>query len=270
VASDWRSKIAGDDKQFAEKVLSRYSDEAAFGKAHRALLQRMSSGELREAPKPFPDKGTDADKQAWRTAYGVPDKAEAYIEKMAPPTGVVFGDADKPGLERLAGFAEKSNWSQDQYNAVLAAYHHELQAVTNAREEADAQFKQQAEDTLRSDWGSDFRPNINAIQNMLTGAPEGVRERLMGGRTADGTMVGNDPTVLKWLASIARELHPASTILPSGASVSQFQSRLAELEAMVKDANSEYYTGANSNALRKEYLEHLEKQEKMQARGRAA
>jgi len=268
-APTWRDKIAGEDKGF-KGVLDRYTDEAAFGKAHRALLAKMSSGELKEPPQPFPDKGTDADKAAWRTANGVPDKPEAYLEKMAPPKGVVFGDTDKPGLERLAGFATQSNWSQDQYNAVLAAYHHELAAVTTAREAADDQFHQEAQDALNGEWGTDFRRNVNAVHNLLAGAPEGVRERLMGGRTADGKLVGDDPVVLKWLAQLSLDLNPAATILPPSMSAQGFKSRLDELNNQAKDLNGPYYQAANAKELQREHLKLLEAEEKMQSRGRAA
>lgn len=266
----WRDKIAGGDKPFAENVLARYTDEAAFGKAHRALLQKLSSGELKEAPKPFPDKGTDAEKLAWKQANGVPDKPDLYIEKMAPPKGVVFGDADKPALERLAGFAASANWSQDQYNAVLAAYHHELAAVTTARDEADHNFRAEAEDALRADWGQDYTRNVNAMKNMLSGAPEGVRERLMGGRTADGRLIGDDPAVLRWLSQVALDLNPAATILPASMNAAGFKSRFDELEALSKNAAGEYYRGPNAKELQREHYKLIEAQEKMQTRTRAA
>ena len=38
----------------------------------------------------------------------------------------------------------------------------------------------------------------------------------MGGRTADGYRVGDDPHVLRWLAGLAREMNPAATLLPAG------------------------------------------------------
>lgn len=267
----WRDAIAADDKAFL-KTLDKYSDAAAFGRAHRSLLQKLSSGELKAAPQPFPEKGTDAEKAAWKAANGVPEKPEQYAEKMTLPKGVVFGDADKPGLERLSAHAAKSNWSQSQFDAVIGAYHAELEASTNARQAADDAFHQQSEDALRSEWGNDFRRNVNAIQNMLNGAPEGVRDRLMGGRTADGKIIGDDPAVLKWWAQLSLDLNPAATILPAGMSAEGAKSRLDTLIAMSKEPmeKSEYWTGPNAKALQKEHLDLLTKQEAMSARGRAA
>ena len=213
-AVSWRDKIAGEDKTFL-KSLSKYSDEAALGKAHQALLQKMSSGEYKQVI-PYPDKGTPEQQAAWRKEQGVPEKPEEYIAKITLPNGIVPGDADKPALERLAKFAHGKNWTPDQHNAVLEAYYAEVDAVTKTRGEQDGGFKRESEDTLRTDWGNDYRPNLNAVKNLVSQAPKDVQERLFGGRTADGKLIGDDPSTLKWLAQLSREINPAASLLPPG------------------------------------------------------
>lgn len=227
--TDWRAEIAGEDKAFA-KQLERYADKGAYFRATRELQRKMSAGELKAAPTPFPEKGTDAEKAEWRKANGVHEAPTAYIEALKLPEGIVPGEADKPGLERLAQRAQTKNWTQDQYNAVLEAYYAEVDAVTNAREEADGAFHQEAQDRLRADWGPDFRANTNAAFNVLNGAPAGVKESLFGGRTAEGRLVGDDPNVMKWLAQLGRDLNPAAAVLPQGvADIKGVDARLAEI-----------------------------------------
>lgn len=214
-APDWRDAMAGEDKEF-RKRLDRFTDPAALAKSYRALEQKLSSGEYKAAT-PFPDKGTAEEQAAWRKEQGVPDKPEAYEVKL--PNGVVPGEADKPGLERLAKHAHAKNWSKDTYNAVLEAYYAEQDAVTAQRDEADGQFRQTAEETLRVDWGPDFKTNKNAIHNLMNGPhglPKEDRAALLSGRTADGRLIGDNPAILKWLATLSRELNPAATVLPAG------------------------------------------------------
>jgi hypothetical protein len=66
----WREHLAaGDDK--ARARLERFQTPTDIFKSYRALEQRVSSGELK-ANLPFPDKGTDEEKAAWRKDAGIP------------------------------------------------------------------------------------------------------------------------------------------------------------------------------------------------------
>lgn len=264
---DWRAKIAGDDKDFY-KQLERFTDPSQLGKAYKSIHQKISSGELK-AEKPFPDKGSPEEQAQWRKDKGIPDAPDLYLKGVALPNGIVPGEADKPGLERLAQRAAQKNWTQAQYNDALEAYYSEVEAVTAAREQFDDRYHQEAEETLRTEWGNDYRRNVGAVHNLLNGAPSDVRERLFGGRTADGKLIGDDPAVLKWLAQLSIDINPAATLV-AGGSMDSFNTRLQQLEKMVGDAKSDYYTGANSKELRQEYLKLLEAQEKLRERGRAA
>lgn len=260
----WRDKMAGDNKDF-RKRLDRFSDEASFAKSYLALEQKLSSGEYKKV-EPFPEKGSDEEKAAWREANGVPDKPDAYVESLAVPDGFVPGEADKPGLERLAQLAQNNNWSQDKYNDVVAAYVNELEAQTSAREEADTAFHREAEDALRADWGGDYRSNINAIHNLANGWPEETKNSLLGGRTAEGHLIADHPGILKILADLAMKTVPEASILPDHGGMEGFKSRMEELNEMMKDANSDYYKGVNANALQEEHSRLIAQELQMQGK----
>jgi hypothetical protein len=68
----------------------------------------VSSGELK-ANVPFPEKGTDEEKAAWRKDAGIPDKPEAYDLKFED--GFVVGEDDKPMVDELPQAAhERRTW----------------------------------------------------------------------------------------------------------------------------------------------------------------
>ena len=95
----------------------------------------------------------------------------------------------------------------------MAASYYELQDHCRAAREArDAEFQEQAEETLREAWkGPDFKRNKNAIENMLTKWPEGLAENFLAGRMADGSRIGDNPVMAQILAQIADGLEPGRT-----------------------------------------------------------
>ena len=73
---DWRVQIAGEDEK-ALKQLGRYQSPADIWTKARALEQRITSGELKDY-SPFPEKGSDDDKAAWRANNQIPEAPGKY------------------------------------------------------------------------------------------------------------------------------------------------------------------------------------------------
>lgn len=214
-APDWRAKLAGDDKDFA-KQLGRYSDEASFGKAYRALQTKLSSGEFKKA---LPEGATAEEIATWRKENGLPDKAEGYIEKLELPKGLVIGEADKPIVAEFAAAALEGNVDPKQFNGMVGKYYEILDKQRAAQEDADAVFKTESEEALRADWqGPDFRRNLTAVNNLISGWPEGLAAKVLAGRDPDGRKLGDNPLFIKQLAALAVELNPTSTLVPAGTS----------------------------------------------------
>lgn len=59
---------------------------------------------------------------------------------------------------------------------------------------------------LREDWGDEFQENLNAIKWLLSERYLGMFDVIMTARTHDHMKLGDDPTVLKMLAMIAKIL----------------------------------------------------------------
>lgn len=229
-APDWRSRLAGEDAAFA-KTLGRYSDEAAFGKAHRALQTKLSSGEFKKA---LPEGASPEETAIWRKENGIPDKAEGYVEKLELPKGLVIGEADKPIVGKFAEAALAGNVDPKQFNGLVGKYYEILDAQRAAQEDADAGFKTASEDALRTEWqGADYRRNLTAVNNLIATWPEGLATRVLAGRSPDGRKLGDDPLFIKQLASLAVELNPMSTLVPAGTG-DPAKSVTEELEAIKK------------------------------------
>lgn len=262
--ADWRSKLAGEDKATL-KQLERLGSPVDMFKSYRALQQKLSTGELKTAATPFPEKGTDEEKAAWRKESGLPDKPEDY--KIEAPNGFVFGEADKPMLESFQKHAHGLNWSPSQLNQAVAWYAAEQEQIAARRHEQDAAFRQSSEDTLRSEFGNEYRANLNAVQNFLASAPTGLADRLLGARDPDGKLLGDNPDLVRWLARASREINPVSTLSPAAGDPSKtLTARKTELDALIADRSSAYYKGPNADKLQTEYREILTYEERMKSR----
>lgn len=265
--ADWRAKLAGDDKAYL-KTLERFASPQDFAKAHRELTAKMSSGALKDvkALSP-PENATPEQMTAWRKEQGLPEKAADYVTNLKLADGVVPGEADKPLLEAVAEMAHKANYPQKTVNDFVGIYY-QLQDQLNAeRQDADNDQRIEAQQTLISSMGADFKVNMNALTGFWNTQPEGLKDTILTARTADGRIVGNMPEVVSFFANLSRELNPAATLLPAGTGQGPeaIASRKAEIEKQMYiqgKPNPAYFGGP----LEKEYRDLLEAEIKLQSR----
>jgi hypothetical protein len=258
-APDWRGRYAGSDaKEMAR--LQRFASEADFFKSYRSLEQKLSSGEYR---RDLPDTATDEEKAAWRKELGIPEHAEGYAVEL--PDGIVLGKDDQPVVDLFKQFAHERNYTPRQFNEALTWYYETQDALASQREDADAAFRQQSEDALRAEYGADFRRNMNVLGSVRDSMPEDLAARLLAGRLADGTKIGNDPAFIRWMVSLGLELNPASTLVPATAA-NAGASIATELEsiARLRVENPEKYW--KDNKLLERERELIEAQMKMRTR----
>lgn len=204
--ADWREKAAGGDAKILQR-LSRYASPKALTEALIAAQNRIREGEL--APRIKKDSGADEIK-AYREAHGIPETVEGYDLKKYNIT-----DADKPLVEGYLKRAHETHQTPEQVAAGLDAYYEISQKMADDRHQQDAQVTQEAEDSLRTEWGDDFRRNINLIKSFLDGAPEGLKDRLLKGRLSDGRPIASDPSTLRWLLSLELDRNPVGIIAPA-------------------------------------------------------
>jgi hypothetical protein len=265
---DWRQRLAGEDKK-ALKTLERMTDPGQVFKAYSELREKVSSGEYKRVP---PKDATPEDLAAWRKEAGLPEKPEDY--DVALPDGIVMGEADKPIFDSFKPVAHAANMTTEQMNAAADWYFKMQQQLADEQDDFDLNFRKTAEDSLREEWGNDYRRNVNAISGAFSSAPEGLKERFLKsripvmdekGNVTGMAPLGNDPDVVKWLASMALEINPASTIAPGSpsASMTSIKDEIAAIEKRMSEDRAGYF---KDEAMQNRYRQLLEAQDKLGSR----
>ena len=265
---DWREAMSdGDDK--ALKRLGRFQSPAGVAKSLMAAEGRIRSGDTRD---PFPDKGTDEEKAAWRKEAGLPETRAGYIESLTKD----IPDSDMPALEHFAQGWHDRNLSAEGFGAAVELYYGLLDHVGEQVETQDAQRKQNTEDELRNDWGSKYREIDASVSNMLDRhMPEDAGLALRGARDESGALLWDNPAFRKGLAAMALEINPLNTIVPVGEDPGKgIDEEIESLQKMMGDLNGPYYTdpkdknGETKHQVR--YRQLVDAQDKIQERNRAA
>lgn len=236
---DWRERLAGDDKAFAER-LKRFNDPTAIARSYRELETRVSSGQLKAPPAPLAENATPEQVTAWRAEQGLPATAEAIMTGLALPDGVIPGEADRPLLANFAEAAYNAGWTQDQYNTAVGWYYSLQDQLVGERQQADADFHTESMVNLQSEWGRDYQKNQNILKGFWDRFfPKDVGEAWLTSRMPDGTIVGDNPGFAKAMLEIAAAINPVGVVLPNvpGATMNDIHKEYGELQVAMKAVN---------------------------------
>jgi hypothetical protein len=269
----WREELSGGDAAFA-KTLERYASPKAFADAHRALVAKISSGELKNVAKAPPEGATPEQVAEWRKEAGLPSEPKGYVDGIKLPTGVVPGEADKPLLEGFAAHALKSNMTTDAFNTAVGWYFENLDAQNKAKATADHTFASEAQRTLEAEWGPAFKENQNRIAPGVLFTPE-VADILYNARDAKGRVIGNIPEVVRALVQLHRDAFPAytGTTVENAGGAEAVATEMSKIEGMMGDPRSAYNEKNSSGQLtpaalgiQQRYRDLVNQQEKNKAR----
>lgn len=246
-ADNWRTELSGGDEKVL-KTLERYTDPKAAAKALYETKRMVSSGEYR---KPLSKEATPEEVSAWRKENGIPDAFDKYEVKLG--NGLTIGEDEKPFIDEFLKAAHGANSTPEQVNGILSWYYDTVQKREEEMHVADNNYRREAEDALRSEWGGDYRPNINLITSLFDQAPEGLKDNMLSARTADGKLLGDHPDFIKFMVGLAREVNPIATVVPgAGANAGMaIDEELGKLTKLAGDYDSEYWKGPNSANLQK-------------------
>jgi hypothetical protein len=258
---NWRELYAGQDEKKLSR-LSRYASPQAAIDAMIAAQNKISSGEYKSV-NPFPEKGTPEEQNQWRQANGIPEAPDKYDFKL--PAGVALGEYDKPIIEDFAKYAHSKNLPNEAVAATINWYMDFQERNAEQKHEARQNFRMESEDKLRAEWGQDYRRNLNVINALLDQAPQGIKDKFLGGSMADGTPIGNDPDMLRYLASLALQINPHTTLVPgAGANVaSAIEDEIGKLETLMQNRGSEYWKGPTAEKNQQRYRELVGARDKM-------
>jgi hypothetical protein len=276
---DWRQKaaehlVAGDKKVLAKELkrLERITDPAALAGMYRELEGKFSAGGLVKIP------GKDAKPEevtAFAKALGWTEKPEELMGAIKLESGAVLGDTDKPLVSSFLQAVNGATTAQDFVNKAVNWNLKQQEEAAAALDEADDTYRRESEAALKEEFGPAFKRKTNAISSLFATAPGGVDvkndkslyARLMGGRTADGKLIGNDPDMVRFLVSLASEVNPAATVVEDGNQTGL--SIDAELKAIDKARRENRPAYNKDYAMQARERELIEAQQKIQSRQRA-
>lgn len=236
---NWRElKANGDEKTL--KRLQRYASPSAAIDALFEAQTRISKGDLLPSLK---ENATPEEISDYRVAHGIPAEPAGYEINL--PNGLVIGEADRPLVDEFLAKAHGSNMHPAQVNEALGWYFDRAEQARVAQEARDTESRMMTEDELRAEFGPDYRINVKIANEMLDGAPGDLKTKLLAGRLADGTLIGNNPDVIRWLSKLSREMNPIGTVVPGSGTnaVQAVETEMAGLKKLMGDRNSEYWKG---------------------------
>jgi hypothetical protein len=241
----WREDMAGalpdgaTPEQVAEheklvKRLQRLNTPADVAKAMREQDKLISSGALKKA---LPKNATPEQVADWRKSNGIPEAPEKYDLGIAP--NVALTDLDTEMLSDWAKKAHAANAAPDVVKAGAAAYLEMRDRVSQQIEERNKAAKDETTEALRTEWGVDYRSNVDGVNSLLRASDSKAVADLLAATTEDGVQLLNNPDVMRWLAGHARVLgYVGATVVPAGGDLGKsIDDEIAAIEAGMFDSN---------------------------------
>ena len=222
---DWREQMAGGDEKLL-KELSRFTSPQMLVKSWKDTRVKISSGQFKTT---LPENATPEEVAQWRTENGVPESWEKYDRDLGD--GMVLGEEDAPIVDSFLQKMHEANMPAGTAKEVLRWYYEFNDAQQQEIYQKDTEFKETALESLRAEWGQEFKGNINAVRSLVG---DEIGEILFSARTENGERLGDHPEILRFLAQTARELNPAATLIPS-TSTNNLQTIEQELDAFRKE-----------------------------------
>lgn len=275
--ADWREKIAehssAGDKKAYEKELRRLqsmeSPHSVYG-SFRGLENTWASRNFIKLPPK--ENAAEADIKEFHKALGVPEEPAGYLKDLKLDNGLVLGDADKPIAEAFAAVAHKAGVPPAGYNAALNWYLQTQEQQAAELDTRDEQYRIEATRALKDEFGPSYARKTNAIASLFDVAAGGadiknekaLYSRLMGGRMADGSLIGNDPDMVKFFVALAMDRNPAASVVEDGDQTgSSINDEIAKIEQIMRTDRPRY-----NKEFAPRYAQLLEARSKIQARQR--
>ena len=276
---DWREKAAqhiaaGDEKAYKRELkrLERIADPAGMYGMYREAETKLTSGGLIKVP------GKDAKPEEiaeYHKSLGVPEKPEDYFKNIKLENGAVIGEADKPLADTFAAALHPAGATPQVVNAALNWYFANQEKQAAALDESDDKFRQGAQQALKEEYGPALKRMTNNISSLFTIAPGGtdlnnekaLYTRLMGGRMADGSIIGNDPDMVRFLVALALDKNPAASVVEDGDQTGQsVDTEIASIEKRMREDRINYFKDEKAQA---RYRQLIDARGKIQERKRA-
>ena len=233
---DWRDRVAGgDDKKL--KRLQRYGSPNAAMEALFSAQAKISAG----IKEPLKEGATAEELATWRADNGIPESPDKY--DLTLPDGLVLGERDKPLVDGFLKVAHEKNWSPEAVKTAVGWFMERQAEQADTVAARDTENRMAAEDQMRDEFGPKYRDEVKLAAQFVRNSLGENADTFMGGRLADGRLIGDSPEVVRWLNQTFRELNPVATVVPGSGTnaVQAVESELANLRSMMGDRKSDYW-----------------------------
>ena len=238
---NWRDQFQGAGKPDG-KDFANLGSPVEVAKSYLALKQRISSGEFKRAT-PMPE-GAAATLEAvnqWRADNNVPVEAAKYEILPSSVKAETLDEASKGYIGDWQKIFHGANVTQD----VAAKISHGAFELASKQMEAvaqgDATAMDKTDDSLRANWGSDYKANIKiniAHVNKVFG-PE-VGAQFFEARLPNGMKIGNIAGVSEAINQWARSEGGDSLVGSDTSGGKSVDARITEIEAVMARNMNDY------------------------------
>lgn len=211
--AEWRKSIAAarakGDPAVEAKILKRLERFADPGVIFDGLEEASRTLTDQSRIKLPGKEATDEERAAFNKALGVPEKAEDYAKlfKLNLPDGVTLDETDQAQLKSITEYLHAKGGFAASPEVMKAAHelYVEMRENTQASVVASAQeAKVAAERALKSEWGPEFKVNLEYTAQGLRSLAGNNADELASTRLADGTMLGDHPMFVKAMMQAGR------------------------------------------------------------------
>ncbi len=259
IPDNWREIMAGGDPKRL-KALGRFADVNKLAESYFTAQETIRSGAHKVDV--LADDASDEDIAKFREANGIPAEAKDY--ELTLDEGLVIGDGDKPIVDAVLEAAHGTHASPAVVNAIVNRYFAEQAKAGEAVGLQDREDMDNVQNTLRDEWGSDFRANMNAVKDWTNRLPEETRDLFLNARLGNGRGLMNSPELLSAFVNMERQINPVATLVPNSGNdpIGGVEQRIAAIEKVMREDRAAYNRDEKMQA---ELRDLYEAQDKLQA-----
>lgn len=199
-SDDWRASWADalklDDK--TRDRLTRFTAPHEVFNSYLNLEKKLTDSRAVRVPDA---NATPEEVAAWNKARGVPDTPDGYKIDVTPPEGLDITDGDKAVLKALTAEAHKRGFDPATVNFAHEFFYQQAAEAAAQQIAVAEQAAIKAEAALKREWGREYETNVKWANAAAT--QFGLKD-MLNTRLADGSLLGDNPVLIKAMAQIGR------------------------------------------------------------------
>ena len=238
-AEEVSEEVSSDTSSFLDSVEDQYRNDPSvskFNSVNDLAKEHVNLQSLlgrKGVIIPTEDDGVEA-WQRYRKDIGIPDDAASYTKTgFDRPQDAQWDEQFETSMTEAA---HKLNLSDVQLSGLLNAYSQQMnESLEGISKSAEVNFEN-AQASLRKDWGSAYEAKLNVGINALDQITGGEPSALASIALADGSPLGNNPNFIKAMSEVGQAFQERGLVNgesgnTSAMSPSEAQQKLGEIMA---------------------------------------